>query len=72
MAGIHDRMPVILPAVAREYWLDPEFEGKETLLSSLKPCPDLGDVRLPNPLDLKLFDKSCFLNNGQIQFQAAS
>ncbi|MGH7004901.1 MAG: DNA helicase, partial [Alphaproteobacteria bacterium] len=38
---------------------------------SKKPCPDLGDVRLPNPLDLSLFDKTCFLNNGEIRFQAA-
>jgi len=37
-----------------------------------KPCPDLDDVRLPNPLDLKLFDKTCFLNNTEVQFQAAS
>jgi len=39
---------------------------------SVKPCPDLGDVRLPNPLDLKLFDKTCFLNNAEVQFRAAS
>lgn len=32
-----------------------------------KPCPDLADIRLPNPLDLYLFDKTCFLNNGEIQ-----
>ena len=37
-----------------------------------KPCPDLNDVRLPNPLDLKLFDKTCFLNNAEVQFRAAS
>jgi len=37
-----------------------------------KPCPDLSDVRLPNPLDLKLFDKMCFLNNSEVQFRAAS
>jgi replicative DNA helicase len=37
-----------------------------------KPCPDLDDVRLPNPLDLALFDKTCFLNNGQVRFHAAS
>jgi len=37
-----------------------------------KPCPDLEDVRLPNPLDLSLFTKTCFLNNGEIQFRAAS
>jgi hypothetical protein len=37
---------------------------------SKKPFPDLGDVRLPNPLDLSLFDKACFLNKGEIRFQA--
>jgi replicative DNA helicase len=37
--------------------------------ASEKPCPSLADVRLPNPLDLTLFDKACFLNNGQINFQ---
>ena len=39
---------------------------------SLKPCPDLDDVRLPNPLDLKLFDKTCFLNKDEVQFRIAS
>jgi replicative DNA helicase len=38
---------------------------------SAKSCPDLSDVRLPNPLDLKLFDKTCFLNDGEVQFRAA-
>jgi replicative DNA helicase len=37
-----------------------------------KPCPGLEDVRLPNPLDLSLFTKTCFLNNGEVQFRAAS
>jgi len=37
-----------------------------------KPCPDLEDVRLPNPLDLGLFTKTCFLNDGEVQFRAAS
>jgi len=37
-----------------------------------KPCPDLDDVRLPNPLDLTLFDKTCFINNAEVQFRAAS
>ncbi|RWE73131.1 DNA helicase [Mesorhizobium sp.] len=35
-----------------------------------KPFPDIGDIRLPNALDLSLFDKACFLNKGEIQFQA--
>ncbi len=39
---------------------------------SKKSCPDIGDVRLPNPLDLELFDKTCFLNNGEVRFQEAS
>jgi hypothetical protein len=36
-----------------------------------KPCPDMGDIRLPNPLDLSLFSKACFLNQGEVRFQAA-
>jgi replicative DNA helicase len=39
---------------------------------STKPCPDISDIRLPNPLDLSLFNKTYFLNNGEIQFKAAS
>jgi replicative DNA helicase len=38
---------------------------------SAKPCPGLEDVRLPNPLDLALFDKTLFLHDGEIQFRAA-
>ena len=34
-----------------------------------KPCPDLADVRLPNPLDLGLFSKACFLGNGEMEFR---
>ena len=32
---------------------------------STKPLPDKADIRLPNPLDLGLFDKACFLNRGE-------
>ena len=38
---------------------------------SAKPCPDIRDVRLPNPLDLALFNKTCFLNQGEVRFRAA-
>ena len=31
-------------------------------------CPSLNDVRLPNPLDLKLFNKACFLHDGLLSF----
>jgi replicative DNA helicase len=37
---------------------------------STKPCPGLEDVRLPNPLDLALFDKALFLHNGEVRFRA--
>ncbi|MGK9233603.1 replicative DNA helicase [Inquilinus limosus] len=36
-----------------------------------KPFPDLRDVRLPNPLDLQLFSKTCFMNQGEVQLRAA-
>jgi putative SOS response-associated peptidase YedK len=39
MAEIHNRMPVILPPDDYDLWLDPEFEGKEKLLSLLRPYP---------------------------------
>ncbi len=39
MAEIHDRMPAILPADDYDLWLDPEFEGKEKLVSLLRPYP---------------------------------
>lgn len=34
---------------------------------SARALPGLDDVRLPNPLDLTLFSKACFLNNGSMQ-----
>ncbi|GGX49561.1 replicative DNA helicase [Tateyamaria omphalii] len=37
-----------------------------------KPMPDLSDVRLPNPLDLSIFDKVCFLHNGKLQVDQAA
>ncbi len=38
--------------------------------SSVGPCPGMEDVRLPNPLDLTLFNKTCFLNNGDVRIEA--
>lgn len=38
---------------------------------AVKSCPDLSHVRLPNPLDLSLFSKTCFLHEGEVRFQAA-
>lgn len=39
MADIHDRMLVILPPADYDLWLDPEFQGKEKLLSMLGSYP---------------------------------
>jgi hypothetical protein len=38
--------------------------------AGVKPFPELRDVRLPNPLDLHLFDKACFLSNGRVRFES--
>ena len=35
-----------------------------------RPLPGIGDIRLPNPLDLALFSKVCFLNKGELSFHA--
>jgi putative SOS response-associated peptidase YedK len=47
MADIHDRMPVILPKDAYGLWLDPEFQGKEKLLSLLQPYPEDEMMAIP-------------------------
>lgn len=39
---------------------------------STKRFPNEIDVRLPNPLDLSLFDKTCFLHDGEARFRSAS
>ena len=43
-----------------------------TFDSSGKAVPDMQDVRLPNPVDLSLFTKSCFFNDGEIRFDGAA
>lgn len=37
-----------------------------------KPLPDIGDVRLPNPLDLTLFGKTCFLHGERFRMREAA
>ena len=36
-----------------------------------KPLPSIVDIRMPNPLDLNLFTKTVFINDGQVSLQAA-
>lgn len=44
--------------------IDRSFEMTEG-----KRLPDIGDVRLPNFVDLGLFSKACFLHNGEAELQ---
>jgi len=39
MAGIHDRMPVILEPDAWAHWLDPAVNDREELEPLLRPAP---------------------------------
>ena len=34
--------------------------------------PTIADVRTPNPIDLSVFDRTCFLHDGEIQFGVAA
>ncbi|MEQ8267399.1 MAG: DNA helicase [Parvibaculum sp.] len=34
--------------------------------------PDMSDVRLPNPVDLSLFTKTCFLHEGEIRLESVA
>ncbi len=34
-----------------------------------RPVPDLRDIRLPNPVDLRFFTRACFLHNGEARLQ---
>ncbi len=56
----HQAIIVCLSQVHRRY--DP----------AIKPLPALTDIRLPNPLDLKLFDKACLLGRGKVQVGAVA
>ncbi|MCW3053058.1 MAG: helicase [Chthonomonadales bacterium] len=40
--------------------------------STNRPCPEISDVRLPNPLDLSLFDKTCFLHQDTMQIASSA
>lgn len=56
----HQAIIVCLSQVHRSY--DP----------AIKPLPALSDIRLPNPLDLKLFDKACLLGRRNMQVRAVA
>ncbi|MEM7284915.1 MAG: DNA helicase [Actinomycetota bacterium] len=35
-------------------------------------APDLDHIRMPNPIDLSVFDKACFIHDGEIRLGAAA
>ena len=37
--------------------------------AAVKPLPDIADVRLPNPIDLSQFSRTCFLQGGSVAFR---
>ncbi len=39
---------------------------------SAKPMPCLDDIRLPNQIDLSLFDQRCFLHDGEVRIERAA
>ncbi|QFT81508.1 replicative DNA helicase [Roseovarius sp. THAF27] len=39
---------------------------------SSRGMPNIENVRLPNPVDLSLFDKRCFLHDGEIRLEKAA
>ncbi len=39
---------------------------------SLSGMPSIRDIRLPNPVDLSLFDKRCFLHDGEVRIEMAA
>jgi putative SOS response-associated peptidase YedK len=51
VAPYHDRMPVILPKLHYEHWLDPKDEDSDKLLALLVPFPDSKMTATPaNPI----------------------
>lgn len=48
MAELHDRMPVISPAMAYAAWLEPECQGRDELLGLRQPYP--ADEMLTSPV----------------------
>lgn len=39
---------------------------------SAKPLPGIEDIRLPNPIERSIFDKGCFLHDGEIQIETTA
>lgn len=50
VAPIHDRMPVMVPKVLQELWLNPQIKDPSRLLDILKPYPAEEMIRAPAKL----------------------
>ncbi|QBF32817.1 DNA helicase [Thalassococcus sp. S3] len=55
----HDAICVVISQLERRFDLQD------------KAMPDVGDIRLPNPLNTSLFDKRCFLHDGKVRLDLA-
>lgn len=72
------------PPLEEQLWMLKKFAAENgaviVLLSQIdrsfelmdKPIPSLDDIRLPNHVDLSIFDKRCFLHDGEIQIEVAA
>lgn len=56
----HDVICIMISQIDRSFELSP------------KPIPSTSDIRLPNPLDLGLFDKFIFLQDGAMKMETAA
>ncbi|MEO0994563.1 MAG: DNA helicase [Pseudomonadota bacterium] len=62
LKGFAERSGVILVLLSQ---IDRRFDRRDTVGAPVLPGP--GDIRLPNPADLSLFDRMVFLDGGEIQ-----
>jgi replicative DNA helicase len=63
LGSLAHNMPCIVVTISQ---IDRSFELKS------KHLPELSDVRLPNPINLALFTKTCFMHEGEVLLQALS
>ncbi len=63
LAGFARESGVIIAFISQ---IDRSFDPKRD------PLPDVGDIRLPNPVPAGIFSKACFLHAGEARFRILS
>jgi replicative DNA helicase len=51
---------------------DSQSSRSQSNVRQAKRLPNLSDVRLPNPLDLTLFTKTCFMHEGEVRLETVA